>query len=144
MSAVVSSSQNNIWLSIPASLNYLSIVGPCLSTILQAANQPYKEETLPYSLELAIYETCTNIVVHAYENSFGRIEIALTLENHPQRLVVDLYDTGSSFDLKNITPPNLEVPQEHGYGLFLVHQLMDDVEYQAGNGKNHWRLVKYL
>ena len=144
MSAVASSSQNNIWLSIPASLNYLSVIGPCLGAILQAANHPDTEETLPYSLELAIYETCTNIVVHAYKHSFGRIEVELTLENHPQRLVIDLYDTGSSFDMADIALPNLEVPQEHGYGLFLVHQLMDDVTYQPGNGKNHWRLVKNL
>jgi serine/threonine-protein kinase RsbW len=142
--AVDSLSSNFVRVSIPANLNYLSILGPCLGAILKETNPPMEEGNLPYSLELAVYETCTNIVEHAYRNTAGRIELELSLEKQPQRLVIDLYDTGHSFNMVNVPKPNLEVPQEHGYGLFLVHQLMDDVIYQPGNPKNHWRLVKYL
>jgi serine/threonine-protein kinase RsbW len=102
------------------------------------------ESTLPYSLELAVYETCTNIVQHAYVNSEGHIEIELTIENNPLRLVVDLYDTGKPFKMAEIPSLNLDIPQEHGYGLFLVRQLMDEVSYQPGSEKNHWKLVKNL
>jgi serine/threonine-protein kinase RsbW len=130
--------------SIPATLNYLSILGPCLGAILKETTPPIEEESLPYSLELAVYETCTNIVEHAYKDTDGRIELELSIEKQPQRLVIDLYDTGHSFNMANVPLPNLDVPQEHGYGLFLVHQLMDDVSYKPENGKNHWRLVKYL
>jgi len=139
-----SPSTNFVRISIPASLNYLTILGPCLEAILQETIPPGKEETLSYSLELAIYETCTNIVQHAYSDSSGRIEVELSLENYPQRLIIDLYDTGHSFNMTEVPRPNLEIPQEHGYGLFLVHQLMDDVIYHPENGKNHWRLVKNL
>jgi len=144
MAGLDSPSAHFVRLSIPANLNYLSILGPCLSAILKATHLPAEEETLSYSLELAVYETCTNIVRHAYRDSPGRIELELSLEHQPQRLIIDLYDTGHSFNMADVPQPNLEIPQEHGYGLFLVHQLMDDVTYQPGNGKNHWRLVKYL
>ncbi|HLF89360.1 MAG TPA: ATP-binding protein [Anaerolineales bacterium] len=144
MSFVESFSQDLIRLSIPASLNYLSILGPCLGAILNATGAPAEETSLPYALELAVYETCTNIVQHAYCDSAGRIDLELFLEDQPQRLVIDLYDTGQAFNMADAPAPNLDVPQEHGYGLFLVRQLMDDVIYQPGNGKNHWRLIKYL
>ncbi len=135
---------NFVRVSIPANLNYLNILGPCLGAILKETTPPTEEVNLPYSLELAVYETCTNIVQHAYSDFSGRIELELSLEKQPQRLVIDLYDTGRSFNMTDAPQPNLEIPQEHGYGLFLVHQLMDDVSYQPENGKNHWRLVKYL
>jgi serine/threonine-protein kinase RsbW len=132
-----------IQVSFPAMLSYLTLIGPCLSVLLKetAARQ---EEKLSYSLELAVYETCTNIVQHAYRDSAGRIELKLTLEDQPPRLIIDLYDTGLSFNLTTVPQPNLEFPQEHGYGLFLVHQLMDDVSYAPASGKNHWRLIKNL
>ena len=135
---------NTILVSIPATLNYLSLIGPCLAAVLKETDAPLKEETLPYSLELAVYETCTNIVRHAYQGRAGRIELAISLETQPQRLIIDLYDTGITFNMTAVPKPNLEMPQEHGYGLFLVHSLMDDVSYQPGDGKNHWRLVKNL
>lgn len=137
-------SPNTILVSIPATLNYLSLIGPCLAAVLKENNAPLKEETLPYSLELAVYETCTNIVKHAYHGAAGRIELEISLENHPHRIIIDLYDTGITFNMAAVPKPNLEMPQEHGYGLFLVHELMDDVSYHPGNGKNHWRLVKNL
>jgi serine/threonine-protein kinase RsbW len=135
---------NYIRVSIPANLNYLPILGPCLEAILKEMPPPSEDKNLPYALELAVHETCTNIVQHAYRNSSGRIELELSLAQHPQRLVIDLYDTGRAFNLAEVSQPNLDIPQEHGYGLFLVRQLMDDVSYQPENGKNHWRLIKYF
>jgi len=144
MSSLESFSQDHIRLSIPASLNYLNILGPCLGAILNAAGALAEGVSFPYALELAVYETCTNIIQHAYRDSVGRIDLELFLEDQPQCLVVDLYDTGCSFNIAEVPVPNLDVPQEHGYGLFLIRQLMDDVIYHPGNGKNHWRLIKYL
>ncbi len=135
---------NFVRVSIPANLNYLPIIGPCLNALLKDTTPPPQEDNLPYSLELAVYETCTNIVQHAYHDYAGRIDLELSLEKQPQRLIIDLYDTGRSFNMSAVPQPNLEFPQEHGYGLFLVHQLMDDVSYQPESGKNHWRLIKYL
>ncbi|MCB9135448.1 MAG: ATP-binding protein [Anaerolineales bacterium] len=134
---------NMIQISFPATLNYLSLIGPCLRALVKEASS-VEEETLSYSLELAVYEICTNIVQHAYRDDSGRIDLALSLEEQPQRVIIDLCDTGQSFTLANVPQPNLEVPQEHGYGLFLVHQLMDTVAYQAKEGKNRWHLEKNL
>ena len=139
----LSKSENFIRISFPASVSYLSVLGPCLAAILKMAPEK-SEESLPYSLELAVYEACTNIVEHAYKGSRGMLEIILSLESQPQRLIIDLYDTGHSFNLSDVPTPNLDVPQIHGYGLFIVHQLMDDVVYKPETGNNHWRLVKHL
>ena len=59
-------------------------------------------------------------------------------------LLVDLFDQGRSFDLANVPQPDLDSAPIRGYGLFLVHELMDDVNYTSNHERNHWRLVKHL
>lgn len=82
---------------------------------------------------------------HAYKDApGGRIRMALTLAPAPRQLVIELCDTGAPFDPTAVPQPDLDAVQEHGYGLFLVHQLMDEVTYHSHPHGNRWRLAKYL
>jgi serine/threonine-protein kinase RsbW len=103
-----------------------------------------QRDMVTYNVELAVYEACTNIVEHAYGKAGGRIEVTVTLASLPNRLIVDLVDFGVGFDLAAIPDPDLDVPKVHGYGLFLVRELMDEVIYHPEAGQNHWRLIKDL
>jgi serine/threonine-protein kinase RsbW len=57
-------------------------------------------------------------------------------------LTLWFHDTGASFDPTVVPTPRLGELQEHGFGLFLVRELMDEVEYQANASGNCWTLVK--
>lgn len=133
-----------IRLSIPAAFRYLAIVGEAIRALLERSVEADKEPGLINSVELAVHETCTNIVRHAYSNDGGRIEVALTLVEDPLQIIVDTYDSGHSFDVVEVREPDLDAVQDSGYGLFLVRSLMDDVSYHAGDEGNHWHLVKRL
>jgi serine/threonine-protein kinase RsbW len=61
-----------------------------------------------------------------------------------RHLTVEIRDTGKPFDLDAVETPGLNEPQIHGYGLFLIQQLMDEVVYIPKPGDNRWRLVKHL
>lgn len=98
-----------------------------------------------YNVQLAAHEVCTNQVDHAYGGrTDGLIRATLTLAQRPRRLVIELEDTGTPFDPASAVAPDLDEPQEGGYGLFLAHALMDEVTYQRKGDKNRWRLVKQL
>ncbi|MCB8987612.1 MAG: ATP-binding protein [Ardenticatenaceae bacterium] len=101
-----------------------------------------EQDSLFYNIELAVHEACTNIVEHAYAGISGRIEIAFTLSEEHRQFIIELRDRGQSFNLADVQSPDLEQPQTSGYGLFLVHQLMDEVSYFPEPGNNRWRLVK--
>ena len=76
---------------------------------------------------------------------FREIAMRIAIERpRPRRLVIDLRDNGSSFDFAEAPKPNLNEAQIHGYGLFLVKELMDEVTYEPGPTENHWRLIKHL
>ena len=138
-------------LNIPANLGFLALVSEGLRVVLEQAAGVPEKETLLYNVQLAAQEACTNIVNHAYGDrlppgmvtSEGRIAIEINLT--PDRLTVQLEDTGAAFALP--APGSIELPaepQEHGYGLFLMYALVDEVIYQPLQGKNRWMLIKRL
>lgn len=131
-------------LEIPATLRHLNIVGACLTATCERLT-PRPSAGTVQAAELALQEACTNIVNHAYDASTaarGSIVLELTVQGHD--LVVDLFDTGTGFDPKSVAAPDLENPHEHGYGVFLIRQLMDSVEYARHNGRNRLRMRKML
>jgi serine/threonine-protein kinase RsbW len=129
-------------LNLPAQHKFLNVVGNCIRALLANEDQLPDRTALVYNIELAVHEACANIVEHAYAGLPGRIGVTFTLAEPPRCLVVDLEDNGRSFDISTVVEPDLSQPHTGGYGLFLVHQLMDSVSYFPQPGSNHWRLVK--
>lgn len=129
-------------LNVPAQHKFLNVIGNCIRSLITNESSVSDKDALIYNIELAVHEACANIVEHAYAGLSGRIEVAFTLVQEPRKLVVELGDNGRSFDLSSVSAPDLDQPHTSGYGLFLVHQLMDKVEYHPDPGNNLWRLTK--
>jgi serine/threonine-protein kinase RsbW len=131
-------------LEIPAVVNSLPVVSNIFSAILEQVTGIPERETTTYNVLLSVHEICTNIIEHAYENKGGRIEIDIQMDEQSGVLTVDLFDKGQSFNLADVSQPDLDSAPVRGYGLFLVHELMDEVSYSPVDEKNHWRLVKRI
>jgi serine/threonine-protein kinase RsbW len=133
-------------LDLPARYTYLHLLSDCIAEMLRLVEGVHDFETLCYNIQLAAHEICTNIINHAYDgDGAGRLEIALRLEfPATPRLTIDLYDSGRPFDPDSYSAPDLDEVRIHGYGLFLVHHLMDTVNYTPARGRNHWCLTKSL
>jgi serine/threonine-protein kinase RsbW len=139
------SDAETIGLDLPASYKYLNALGACVQAVLEQVEGLPEPEITTYNIQLAVHEICTNIVGHAYQGMMGgRIAIAMSVTPDPLRLIVELRDTGRAFDPSSAAEPDLENAQIHGYGLFLVQSLMDDVSYEALPNGNRWRLIKNL
>ena len=134
-----------IRLDLPANHKHLNILGACISELLVRVEDVGDREAIIYNMQLAAHEACANIIDHAYAGDSGRrILITLTLAGCPRRLIIVLHDTGFSFDLAAVPEPNLDEAHDHGYGLFLMRSLMDEVTYTSRPEGNHWALVKHL
>jgi serine/threonine-protein kinase RsbW len=137
--------QYTISLDIPAGLKYLQVIGSCLDSMLAQVADLKDHDLFSHNVQLAVQEICTNIVYHAYqERENERIYIHITLEEQPQRLVVELIDKGIAFDESKVKEPNLDEGQVHGYGLFIAKNLMDKLIYRRQLDENFWCLIKDL
>ena len=94
-------------------------------------------------LALAATEVCTNIVRHGYgERSNGDIELELSISGAEIRLTI--VDTAPPFSPDQFTPPVPGEARMGGYGLYLIHSLMDEVSHQnMGRNGNRTVLTKY-
>lgn len=134
-----------VTLDLPAGHRYLNIASACIDALIERIENVPEREMASYAVQLAVQETCANIVDHAYKGlDVGRIRLEFILHADPRRLVVEVYDTGRAFDPTQARAPDLDNAQVRGYGLFLMHQLMDAVTYERLPDRNHWHLVKSL
>ena len=111
------------------------------------ANLPGVNDEILYDVQLAVDEACTNIITHGYQH-LNPGSIILDLEIDPNKLTISLTDFGHSFEPSNAPIPDIHAPLEErklgGYGLFLIQQTMDEMEYQVTEDGNKMILTKNL
>ncbi|RMH00364.1 MAG: hypothetical protein D6706_04000 [Chloroflexi bacterium] len=93
-------------------------------------------------VQLAATEAVSNILRHAYGGKNGRIHACFLLT--PHQLIIDFIDNGQPFQQPiSPVPIDLDNPPEHGYGLYILHKVMDTIHYtRIQDTYNHWRLVR--
>jgi serine/threonine-protein kinase RsbW len=100
-----------------------------------------------YDVQLAVDEACTNVISHGYAG-LDPGSIILDLDIEPEKIVVTLTDFGHSFEPSSAPMPDVNAPLEErelgGFGLFLIQQSMDDMNYQVTEDGNKMILTKYL
>jgi serine/threonine-protein kinase RsbW len=131
-------------ISLPAEHRYLNILGACIGELLAREEGLIEPAVTIYNIQLAVQEISANIVDHAYGATGGRIDVTMQVLPRPHRLVIQLLDTGATFDLTAAIMPDLDEIHEGGYGLFLARSLLDDLSYSTLPGGNIWRLTKRL
>ena len=100
-----------------------------------------------YGVNLAIDEILTNTISYGYDDDEPhRIELIVRLDG--ETLTVVIVDDSNAFDLSQAPQPDLEGSLEDrplgGLGLFLVHQVMDSVNYQRIRECNVVTLTKNM
>jgi sigma-B regulation protein RsbU (phosphoserine phosphatase) len=98
------------------------------------------------SLNLALEEAATNVVLYAYGKNEGEVDIEAVYTEKYLKFI--LTDTGVAFDPTQKeevdTTLSVEERQIGGLGIHLVRQIMDSVNYERINGKNVLTLIKRL
>ncbi|WP_157970477.1 ATP-binding protein [Nakamurella deserti] len=124
-------------LSIDANPLAVRDIGPWLRALLTATT-PTEAETLVARLELAVHEVCMNVVDHAGLPPGAALGLrgAVTAD----RVRIEIHDDGSPFDPSGVPEPVPGVAQVRGYGLMIVRQLVDTVDYRRTEGHNTWVL----
>ncbi|MEZ4681161.1 MAG: ATP-binding protein [Caldilineaceae bacterium] len=135
---------DTIRIDLPAQYRYLNVVSACIRAVLERFPGDSISTEVVYHIQLAVHELCNNIVEHAYGHEEGQLQIRFCIPQDHQALIIDLYDTGAPFNPTAVVQPTLTAPQVEGYGLFLAHQMLDEIHYKLEEEQNHWHLEKYL
>lgn len=99
-------------------------------------------------VELALVEAANNSVRHAYRTEPGHL-LEVVFTEYDDRFVVEVSDEGKPMatletPLLDFDPTDIENLPTGGMGLFLIHSVMDEVEYRSAAGRNTLAMTKRL
>ena len=131
-------------LSLANDLSELAGVAARIDAFCEARNLPSE---IAFAVNLSIDELLTNTISYGYrDEEEHRIELGVRVEG--DALVAVIADDSAAFDVTEETDPELDAALQDrvvgGLGLFLVHQMMDGVEYRRREGRNVVTLTKRL
>jgi serine/threonine-protein kinase RsbW len=111
-----------------------------------AAANGFGDENV-YTLQLAVVEAVTNVIVHAYEGEIGH-PIWLEAQVDADALTFVVRDQGREFDLRSHPDPDLKRHMADkirgGLGVYLMRKLMDELELRREGPFNVLRMRKRL
>ena len=100
-------------------------------------------------IELAVDEACANVIKHAYPPNALSKPIQIKIEVYPGKISIIVSDKGKGFDVKKVQALDmnkyLAEMRIGGLGIYLIRNLMDEVEFKMDKGKkNEVRMIKYF
>ncbi len=115
----------------------LRAIGPWLARSVGGLDPATARSLLP-RMELAVHETCMNVVHHAALSDGEQIELVLTLD--PDHLTVYVRDSGAAFDQAGVPEPAGGQLRERGYGVKIARSLVDELTYRRQGSRNELAL----
>lgn len=103
-----------------------------------------------FNLNLVVEEAITNVIMYAYPNDNDKpIELMVSTTDDGLRLMLRLTDKGIPFDPTKEAPEadvtsDVEDRPIGGLGIFLIKQMMDNVNYKYENGCNILIMTKNI
>lgn len=137
--------QGSLSLTLDSRLQNVGLAGAAVRGVCLLAGCGPQEADL---LQLAVVEALNNAIEHAYRGRPGQlVEVRLSLDGG--RLLVEVSDHGQPMSDPRPRPPEFDAQDlstlpEGGLGLFLIHQIMDQVQYRSRQGRNTLKMTKKL
>jgi len=102
---------------------------------------------LAMNMNLVIEEAVSNIIFYAFnDDNKHEIRISISLEN--SSLTIKIIDDGIPFNPLAQQQPNITLPAEErpvgGLGIFLISQIMDEMNYDRIKNENILTLLKTI
>jgi serine/threonine-protein kinase RsbW len=127
-------------LRMPAESASVTAIADAISEALVRLKVPEEKQL---EIGLAVQEALVNAVVHGCNNDPSK-EIRCRLQSDPRgRIAIIVTDPGPGFSPELLSNPKQgeNVYADHGRGVYLIRQLMDEVHFE--NGGNEIRMWKY-
>jgi serine/threonine-protein kinase RsbW len=136
----------NTTIILPAEMSYLRLVTITAWTAAEiftdSLNVKEGVHDFCHAFELSVCEAFSNSVRYA-EPSNEEQNVTICFSSCNDKLTVSVSDTNPPFDpLKSM--PDINSYPEKGFGLFMIHQLMDAVSYKREDETNLITLTKQL
>ena len=114
-------------------------VDPVVQSVMNLVRQVHCEEEKYDAIELALTEALANAVVHGAKGDPSKIVECDVACNEDKSMLIVVRDPGTGFNPGEIPNPlrGESVYSDHGRGIFLINQLMDEVKFLKNGTEIH-------
>ncbi|MGB9203703.1 MAG: ATP-binding protein [Terriglobales bacterium] len=116
-------------------------IDPVVRSVMKVVREMKCAEGREDAIELALTEALANAVVHGAKSDPSKvIECDVACDEERGMLIV-VRDPGPGFDPAEIANPchGENIYSNHGRGIYLINQLMDDVQFHKNGTEIHMR-----
>ena len=114
-------------------------VDPVVEQVMQAVREMNCVNGKADAIELALHEALANAVVHGAKEDPSKVVECVVVCDEQRGILIIVRDPGEGFDPNSI--PACTVGQNlysnHGRGIFLINQLMDEVQFHKNGTEIH-------
>lgn len=129
-------------ISLANDLDEIAMVGARLDEFCESHDVPPQ---VAYAVNVSVDELLNNTISYGYSDD-GRHTIELSARVDDGAVVVEIVDDGQEFEASGVPEPDTDAALEDravgGLGLFIVHQMMDSVEFRREDGRNVVTIAK--
>ncbi len=118
-------------------------VDPVVEQVMAAVREMKCVNGKEDAIELALAEALANAVVHGAKEDPSKVVECLVACDEQRGILIIVRDPGEGFDPKGIPSCTLgeNLYSNHGRGIFLINQLMDEVKFRKNGTEIH--MVKH-
>ncbi len=119
----------------------VSAIGPVVERVMEIAREMKCSEGKEFEIETALREALANAIIHgARHDASKHVQLCVGCDESRGMLIV-VRDPGAGFDPQTVPSPVLgqNVFSEHGRGIYLINQLMDEVRFERGGTEIHMK-----
>jgi serine/threonine-protein kinase RsbW len=118
-----------------------SAIDPVVRAIMQMVTEMKCAEGKEFEIETSLREALANAIKHGCRNDPRRQVECTVLCDEARGMLIVVRDPGPGFDPAAIPSPIVgqNLFSDHGRGIYLINQLMDEVRFEKGGTEIHMR-----
>lgn len=114
-------------------------VDPVVRHVMEAVRDMKCANGKEEAIELALHEALANAVVHGAKEDPSKTVECIVACDEQRGILIIVRDPGEGFDPKTIPSCTMgeNLYSNHGRGIFLINQLMDEVQFRKNGTEIH-------
>ncbi len=122
--------------TIPAQV---SAISPLVDAVMTAVRQ--RATAREMEIETALREALANAIKHGCSGDPTKFVQCSVVFEEDRRVLIVVRDPGPGFDSRSLPDPTVGAPlyKNHGRGIYLINNLMDEVQFKRGGTEIHMR-----
>lgn len=136
---MISNDSRTVELYIPSELGFEKVAISSAYTVAQKMG--FSEERLA-DLKTAVAEACINAIEHGNSMDIG-MQVCIILKADGSKVQVNVIDQGHK-PIPSTIPDRSSREDFRGMGMFLIHQLVDEVKIKCEPGRNEIQMIVHL